>query len=36
MVTSRSVAQQTEQMLSVRAGQNRFAFRFLQMGQVKT
>ena len=34
MVTSRSVPQQIEQMLSARAGHNRFAFRLLQIGHV--
>jgi hypothetical protein len=34
MVTSRSVPQQTEQIVSALAGQNRFALRFWQMGQV--
>jgi hypothetical protein len=33
MVTSRSVPQQTEQMLSARAGHSRFTLRLLQMGQ---
>jgi hypothetical protein len=36
MVTSRSVPQQIEQMLSARAGHRRFALRLLQIGQVKT
>jgi hypothetical protein len=35
MVTSRSVPQQIEQIFSVRAGQNRFALRLLQIGQTK-
>jgi hypothetical protein len=35
MVTSRSVPQQTAQMLSPLAGQNLFAFRLLQIGQIK-
>jgi hypothetical protein len=35
MVTSRSVPQQIEQMLSARAGHNRLALRLLQMGHVK-
>jgi hypothetical protein len=34
MVTSRSVPQQTEQIVSALAGQNRFALRFWQIGQV--
>jgi len=34
MVTSRSVPQQIAQMLSPLAGQNLFAFRILQMGQI--
>jgi len=34
MLTSRSVPQHTAQMLSPRAGQNRFALRFWQIGQV--
>jgi hypothetical protein len=34
MVTSRSVPQQIEQMLSARAGHNRLAFRLLQIGHV--
>jgi hypothetical protein len=35
MVTSRSVPQQMEQMLSARAGHDRFALRILQIGHVK-
>jgi hypothetical protein len=35
MLTSRSVPQQIEQMLSARAGHSRFALRLLQMGQTK-
>jgi hypothetical protein len=35
MVTSRSVPQQMEQMLSTRAGHCRFALRLLQIGHVK-
>jgi hypothetical protein len=35
MVTSRSVPQQTVQMLSARAGQSRFALRFSQIGHAK-
>jgi hypothetical protein len=35
MLTSRSVPQQMEQMLSARAGHNRFALRLLQIGQAK-
>ena len=34
MVTSRSVPQQIEQMVSARAGHNRLAFRLLQIGHV--
>jgi hypothetical protein len=34
MVTSRSVPQQMEQMLSARAGHSRLAFRFWQIGQI--
>jgi len=34
MVTSRSVPQQTAQMLSPLAGQNLFALRLLQIGQI--
>ena len=34
MVTSRSVAQSTEQMLSDFAGQNLLALRFWQIGQI--
>jgi hypothetical protein len=34
MDTSRSVPQQMEQIVSPRAGQNRFALRFWQMGQI--
>jgi len=33
MLTSRSVPQQTAQIVSAFAGQNRFALRFWQMGQ---
>jgi hypothetical protein len=33
MVTSRSVPQHTAQIFSPFAGQNRFGFRFPQMGQ---
>ena len=35
MVTSRSVAQHTEQMVCDFAGQKREAFRLWQMGQIK-
>jgi hypothetical protein len=35
MDTSRSVPQQIAQMLSPRAGQNLFALRLLQIGQIK-
>jgi hypothetical protein len=35
MVISRSVPQQTAQMLSPLAGQNLFALRLLQIGQIK-
>ena len=35
MVTSRSVPQQMEQMLSARAGHSRFALRLLQIGHTK-
>jgi hypothetical protein len=34
MVTSRSVPQQTEHIVSARAGHDRLAFRLLQIGQV--
>jgi hypothetical protein len=35
MLTSRSVPQQMEQILSARAGHSRFAFRLLQIGHAK-
>jgi hypothetical protein len=35
MVTSRSVPQQMEQMLSARAGHSRFTLRLLQIGHTK-